>query len=64
MIDGLGEKDGRTLKSFMICGHRSRVVTVVFAIALVVVLVIGIHSGNFTGHRDPDFKLFRQNGDE
>ena len=53
MIDELREKDGRTLKPFMIYGHR----TVVFAIVVVVVLVIGIRSRNFTGHRDPDFKL-------
>ena len=56
MIDELGEKDGRTMMPFMMCGHR----TVVFAIVVVVVLVIGIRSRNFTGHRDPvtpDFKL-------
>ena len=31
-------------------GHRSQVVTVVTAVAVAVVLVIGIRSGNFTGH--------------
>ncbi len=65
MIDKLREKDGRTLKPVMMCGHRSHVVTVVAAAAaVVVVLVIGIRSGNFTGHRDPDFKLYMRNCDE
>jgi hypothetical protein len=52
MIDELREKDGRTQKPFMMCGHRSHVVTVVAAAAaaVVVILVIGVRPGNFTGH--------------
>ena len=51
MIDKSREKDGNTLKPFMMCGHdRSQVATVIVAVAVVVELVIEIRSGNFTGH--------------
>jgi hypothetical protein len=57
MIDELREKDGRTLKPFMMCGHGSQVVTAVIVVVVVVILAIGIRSGNSTGNRESRRRL-------